>query len=70
MEILIKPTNQVVYYEGRECRVWDGVSKAGVPCFVLVCSVAVEEGSDMAEFAEFFGHEGEPGAMVALKEAR
>lgn len=36
-----------------ECRVWEGVTSAGVPFHAFIVRVAVKEGRPSADYAEF-----------------
>ena len=45
MEISICSTDEIVQIDGRNCRVWKGVTSAGVECVVFVARVGVIAGN-------------------------
>lgn len=51
MKITIESTNKIVKTpEGRDARVWEGVTEAGVKCYLLVSQIAVHKDADNAQF--------------------
>lgn len=52
MKIELHSTADVVLVNGVECRIWDGVTDAGVPCraFIALVQVSIEE--DCTEFEQ------------------
>lgn len=51
MRIQMEPSGPVVKLDGVECRVWNGVTEAGVQCFVFVHRIAVRDGVDAEAFS-------------------
>lgn len=51
MKITLESTEHKVEFNGAPCRVWEGKTEKGVPCFVYVAGIAVQDGSHQ-QFAE------------------
>jgi hypothetical protein len=52
MKITIEPTDKIVTLPPNmtEARVWEGVSEAGVKCYLVIPRVAVKSSEDNSEF--------------------
>lgn len=52
MKITIESTDIMAEVNGRECRVWRGVTERGVQCDVAVPLLRVKSEADQAQFEE------------------
>ncbi len=50
MKITIESTDLLTTYMGAPVRVWTGTTARGIPCVVLVRTLAVREDRDQSEF--------------------
>jgi len=50
MKLTITSTEKFITLDGVHCRVWEGVTEGGVPCFVFVHRIAVDTDRDTAQF--------------------
>lgn len=67
MQIAIEMTPHIVTLDGVQCRVWQGVTAAGVPCKVFVHRLAVLRDLDCAEFERELAEQSPPGIPVPLR---
>ena len=50
MKLTIESTSQLTHINGTLTRVWKGKTESGVPCFVFVVNVGVDQGADSRQF--------------------
>ncbi len=50
MNIQIQSTHVLTEIEGRQVRVWDGLTESGTPCKVFVARLAVHRDHDASQF--------------------
>ena len=50
MKITIESTDILAEYNGRECRVWRGITESGIPCDVLVPCLRVRSDQQCSQF--------------------
>ena len=67
MEIKITSTDQITKFEGKECRVWEGVTARGVACKVFVLRIAVPLPANFDEFDRELKETLPPGLAVPLR---
>jgi hypothetical protein len=66
MRIIIQATDKLTTIDGRQARVWTGVTEAGAKCFVFVSRIAVHHSECQAEFERELGAELPPAEQVDL----
>jgi len=67
MKIAIESTDQITILDGIDCRVWEGVTEAGIACTVFVHRVAVDRRQDWAAFDRELAERMPPGRVVPLR---
>lgn len=51
MKIEIESTGEVAVLDGVRCSIWKGTTAGGVPCYVFVTQIGVENDADNLRFA-------------------
>jgi hypothetical protein len=67
MRITIESTDRIVMMDGTQCRIWEGVTERGVPCYVFVPRVAVREDHDAEQFERELQEKLPPGVLYPLR---
>lgn len=48
MKVTLESTSRIVSANGIDCRVWEGITERGVPCFALIPRIAAHDPSQFA----------------------
>lgn len=67
MQIIITSTDQVTEIDGVPCRLWRGVTEAGVPCDVFVHLLVGRSDQDCTEFESNLKERLPPAELVPLR---
>jgi thiamine monophosphate synthase len=66
VKLTLTSTDQITTIGGVQCRVWQGVTEAGVACTALVHRIAVPPGQDATQFERELQEKLPPGRFVPL----
>jgi hypothetical protein len=67
MKLTITPTAEITVIGGVPCRVWEGVTEAGVRCKLFIHRLAVAADQDDAEFQRELLEQLPPATLVDLR---
>jgi hypothetical protein len=64
MKITVESTSKLVFLNGMQCRIWEGVTERGVKVHCNVPRIAVQEDQDLAQFEAELREQRKPSAEV------
>ena len=64
MKVTLESTTKIVNLSGVDCRLWEGVTAAGVKCHAYIPRIAVHEDDDATEFEKELKEQRKPSAAL------